>query len=509
MNLAPIILFAYNRPLHTKKVLDALALNPEAKDSELYIFCDGPKSEFDNRNQSKIDHVINIAKNENRFRNVNVKIQKENKGLANSIIDGVTETVNKYGKVIVLEDDLVTSVGFLKYMNDALKRYQDNQKVMHVSGYMYPHKEQLPETFFYNVPLCWGWATWSRAWEYFKNEPINLWREIDAQGKFSDFDKFGGEYLSSQLAHNISGKLNTWFIKWHASVFLKDGYTLYPKKSLVDNIGFDDSGVHNRFNNEFKNKDLINNIKVDSIEVAENENAKMIIKSFYNDLIQKHNKISFKKFIKIKIKNLIISVFPKLKIVFEENNKIKLKRTYLGQNCKIYHKARMNNVIIGNYTYISENSIINNTIIGKFCSIGPNLISGWGLHPTNGISTHPMFYSIAKQNGITLSSESKTKEYLPISIGNDVFIGMNVTILDGITIGDGAIIGAGAVVSKDIPAYAIAVGNPIKIVKYRFEKEIIAQLMKIKWWNFKDEKLALIEKYFFLVDKFLISLEEK
>jgi acetyltransferase-like isoleucine patch superfamily enzyme len=503
MKLAPIVLFAYNRPDHTKKTLDALATNPEARESHLYIYCDGPKSESDNGNQSKMDQVISIAKKENRFRNVNVTIQKKNKGLANSIIDGVTETVNKYGKVIVLEDDLVTSVGFLKYMNDALQRYQDNPKVMHVSGYMYPHKEQLPETFFFKVPLCWGWATWSRAWECFNNDSIKLWCEIGAQGQFSNFDKFGGDYLSSQLAYNISGKLNTWFIKWHASVFLKDGYTLYPKKSLVDNIGFDDSGVHNRFNDEFKNKDLINNINVDDIEVVENENAKMIIKSFYNVLTQKPNKNSFQEFIKIKTKNLIFSVFPKLKTVLENSNKISLNRTYLGQNCKIYLKARMNNVIIGNYTYISENSIINNTIIGKFCSIGPNLISGWGTHPTNGISTHPMFYSIAEQNGMTLSSENKTKEYLPIRIGNDVFIGMNVTILDGIMIGDGAIIGAGAVVSKDIPAYAIAVGNPVKIVKYRFEDEIIENLIKIEWWNFNKEDLVLIEKYFFDISDFI------
>lgn len=506
MKLAPIVLFAYNRPVHTQKTLDALAGNPEAASSELYIFCDGPKSDLDSESLGKIDQMVKIAKNENRFKKVNVIIQKKNKGLASSIVDGVTKVVNEFGKVIVLEDDIVTSKGFLKYMNDALLCYQDNPEVMHVSGYMYPHKEQLPETFFFNVTLCWGWATWSRAWKSFSSNSIQLWQEITNTGQLFNFDKFGGDYLSSQLAHNISGRLNTWFIKWNASVHLNKGFTLFPNQSLVDNIGFDNSGIHNGINNQFINESLAESIDVKKIELVENENAQRIIKDFYAKLNQKPNKTSLKGIVKNSFKKIAFSVFPDLKGVLE-NNKISLKRTYLGNQCKIYLKGRLNNTIVGNYTYISENSIINNTIIGKFCSIGPNLISGWGKHPTNGISTHPMFYSTGKQNGITLSEENKIEEFSQIIIGNDVFIGMNVSILDGVTIGDGAIIGAGAVVAKDIPPYAIAVGNPIQIVKYRFKPEIIDKLEKVKWWNFKYSDLNLVEKYFFDMEEFLKTIE--
>ncbi len=170
-----------------------------------------------------------------------------------------------------------------------------------------------------------------------------------------------------------------------------------------------------------------------------------------------------------------------------------------------YH---ISNSVIDNYTYIAINSTINNTTIGKFCSIGPNLICGWGIHPTNGISTAPMFYSTMKQNGMTLSEEDKIQELKPISIGNDVFIGANVTILDGVTIGDGAVIGAGAVVSKDIPPYAIAVGCPIRIVRYRFEPEQIDKLLKIKWWEFEEDKLKEVEKMFFEVNKFITKYEK-
>jgi acetyltransferase-like isoleucine patch superfamily enzyme len=158
---------------------------------------------------------------------------------------------------------------------------------------------------------------------------------------------------------------------------------------------------------------------------------------------------------------------------------------------------------IGEGTYIAFNSVISITKIGKFCSIGPNFFCGWGIHPTNGLSTSPMFYSTLKQNGRTLSPNDKIEERKLIRIGNDVFIGANVTILDGVNIGDGAIIGAGAVVSKDIPPYAIAVGCPINIIRYRFPQVDIDKLLKIKWWNFEENKLKEVERYFFDIDTFL------
>lgn len=179
------------------------------------------------------------------------------------------------------------------------------------------------------------------------------------------------------------------------------------------------------------------------------------------------------------------------------------KNNQLGRYVKIYSPSHISESNIGNYSYIATNSYISKTNIGKFCSIGPNLVCGWGIHPTDGISTSPMFYSTRKQNGISLSDTDKIEERKPINIGNDVFIGANVTVLDGVTIGDGAVIGAGAVVSKDIPPYAIAVGCPIKIIRYRFDEEKKNALRKIKWWNFNEEKLKQVEELFFDVDQFI------
>ena len=186
-----------------------------------------------------------------------------------------------------------------------------------------------------------------------------------------------------------------------------------------------------------------------------------------------------------------------------EHIMLELKDTKKGKNVKIYRPSHIKNSEIGDYTYISTNANISMTSIGKYCSIGPNLFCGWGIHPTNGISTSPMFYSTIQQNGFALTEKDKIDERKVITIGNDVFIGANVTILDGITIGDGAIIGAGAVVSKNIPDYAIAVGCPIKIIKYRFDDEIIASLKRIQWWNFEEDKLQDIEKMFWDIDEFI------
>ncbi|WP_075590615.1 CatB-related O-acetyltransferase [Labilibacter marinus] len=181
-----------------------------------------------------------------------------------------------------------------------------------------------------------------------------------------------------------------------------------------------------------------------------------------------------------------------------------LNNTRVNNTANILSPSYMNEVSIGNYTYLAHNSFIQFTSIGNFCSIGPNFRSGLGIHPTNGLSTHPMFYSTYSPNKIALSKENKIEEFKPIEIGSDVFIGANVTVLDGVKIGNGAIIGAGAVVSKDIPPYAIAVGCPIQIIKYRYSAEQISQLNKIKWWEWEaKENLQEIEKFFYNVEDFI------
>ena len=167
MSLAPIVLFAYNRLEHLKKTINALQKNILALDSELYIFSDGAKNE---ETLQQINKVREYIKTITGFKSITIIERKENLGLANSIISGVTEIVNKYGKIIVLEDDMVTSRHFLKYMNDALDYYENENRVIGIHGYIYPVKKELPNTFFIKGADCWGWATWKRGWDLFEHD---------------------------------------------------------------------------------------------------------------------------------------------------------------------------------------------------------------------------------------------------------------------------------------------------------------------------------------------------
>lgn len=212
--------------------------------------------------------------------------------------------------------------------------------------------------------------------------------------------------------------------------------------------------------------------------------------------------------------NFAYNIYQLLKASFKSK---KIHWYYLTSNignCHIDKKAKLHgwhslsNVTVGKGTYIALNANISNTSIGKFCSIGPNLVCGMGFHPIDGISTSPAFYSTKKQAGFTFSTYDKCEEEKFVTIGNDVFIGMNVTILGGVNIGDGAVIGAGAVVSKNIPPYAVAVGCPIQIIKYRFSKEIIDSLVASKWWDQNEAVLKEVEKNFFEVEKFLVFIKK-
>jgi virginiamycin A acetyltransferase len=208
------------------------------------------------------------------------------------------------------------------------------------------------------------------------------------------------------------------------------------------------------------------------------------------------------------ITKFLIHIFPELSKLKNPAYNFESIMSYsgnmvMGENVRLGMNYTIIDSQIGDGTYFCQNTIVSNAKIGKYCSIGPNFLCGWGIHPINGLSTSPMFYSTRKQNGTTLSEFDKVEERKEIIIGNDVFIGANVTVLDGITIGDGAVIGAGAVVSKDIPPYAVAVGCPVRILKYRFEQSQIDALLKIRWWEFTDEKLQDVEKHFFEINTFI------
>src|SRR3569833_3150935 len=244
-NLAPIALFVYNRPEHTRRTISYLQKNLLAEESRLFIFYDAPKTAAD---KEKVDEVKQLIKEVTGFKSVKVTNRKENLGLANSIISGVTQLVNEYGKIIVFEDDLLSSPYTLQYFNEGLTHYANEEKVMHVGGYMYELADKkLPETFFWRAATSWGWATWSRAWVNFEDNVDVLLSQFDRQ-KSDQFSINGTMNFWKQLTGFKAGKNNSWAIRWYASIFLKGGLTLNPSTSLIQNIGNDGSGTHS--NNE-------------------------------------------------------------------------------------------------------------------------------------------------------------------------------------------------------------------------------------------------------------------
>ena len=284
MSLAPIILFVYNRPVHTRKVLEALSKNQLANLSDLTIFSDGAKENATEEEIARVAEVRKICREKEWSKNVSVIESEKNKGLANSITEGVTRSVNESGRVIVLEDDLVTSEYFLSFMNDALTSYENNSTVACISGYVYPVKGKLPETFFLKGAECWGWATWKRAWDLFEKDGKKLLQQIENRKLENEFD-FNGSYAYKQMLEaQIRGENDSWAIRWYASSFLNNRYCLYPGKSFVNNIGIDGSGIHSGistgWNSELAKQKIVT---FDSV-VKENNEAKKKIIDYFNSL---------------------------------------------------------------------------------------------------------------------------------------------------------------------------------------------------------------------------------
>jgi len=241
IDLSPIVLFVYNRPWHTKQTIEALKYNKFATKSELFIYSDNAKSNIEDEG---VNAVRNYIRKINGFKRISIIERQTNWGLAKNIIDGVTNVVNRYGKVIVFEDDLITSPYFLIFMNDALNFYKKKKKVWHISGWTPPIDDKgLPDTFLWRVMNCYGWGTWADRWQYFEKDLNKIIRNFSKK-EIHRFNLDGEKNFWKQVKSNINGKISTWAIFWYASIFKNKGLCLNPSRSYVRNIGFDGSGVH-------------------------------------------------------------------------------------------------------------------------------------------------------------------------------------------------------------------------------------------------------------------------
>lgn len=266
--LAPIVLFTYNRLNHTMQTLQALSNNALSKQSKLIIYSDGAKENATKEDIKKIDGVreyLNLLVRQNkilsRFRDIEIVCRERNFGLADSIIDGVTSAMKQYKRAIILEDDIIVSPIFLQFMNETLNFYENKNKVWSISAWSPPiDNSGLSSCYFFRVPHCWGWASWADRWEYYKR---------DVEWALQSFTNEDIKYINledaanywEQLLLNKSGKIKTWAIFHYLISYKHKALSLLPSHSLVKQIGFDSSGTHcgwedNVFNSKTINTEL-------------------------------------------------------------------------------------------------------------------------------------------------------------------------------------------------------------------------------------------------------------
>jgi hypothetical protein len=241
--LAPIVLFVYNRPWHTKKTIEALKNNELAEESDLFIFADNT---VDDKNKESVDSVRKYVKTIDGFKTVNIVERETNFGLAQNVISGVTEVINRYNKVIVLEDDIVCSRIYLSYMNKLLSYYKYNEKIYSVTGYTFPI--EIPVKYKYDVYFSsrassWGWGTWKDRWEIVDWDVEDYDSFLINPEHIKSFNA-GGDDLTKMLKQQMNGKIDSWSIIWSYSHFKNNSYCVYPTKSRLRNIGADRSGIH-------------------------------------------------------------------------------------------------------------------------------------------------------------------------------------------------------------------------------------------------------------------------
>lgn len=243
--LAPIALFVYNRPEHTRRTVEALRANELAQQSDLFVFADGAKNE---PAVAAVQSVREYVRGMEGFRSVTIIERERNFGLSNSIINGVTQLCDQYGRVIVVEDDVVTAPDFLTFMNHALERYKEEPRIFSVSGFNLPIA--TPPSYSYDAFcsyrfMCWGWGTWKDRWQNADWSMKDFPDFIADREKQKRFNR-GGDDLSWLLARHMEGKIDSWDTVWAYTHSRHDAFALLSVVSRAYNIGFDGTGVHCR-----------------------------------------------------------------------------------------------------------------------------------------------------------------------------------------------------------------------------------------------------------------------
>ena len=271
MTYAPIALFTYNRADHTRQAVESLLRNAEAKDTDLFIFSDGPKNE---KAAKEVKTNREFIRTITGFKSITIIEREKNWGLSKNLIEGITKINNEFGRVIVVEDDLVVSPFFLRYMNDGLEKYEHDERVASISAFLNPIDGDIPNTFFLRYFACWGWATWKRAWDLLNTDSRDLLKKI--RWKKNDFNIGGTGPFYGILYCDKVGLNDSWAVRFYASCFLAGKLHLFPNQTMAIQTGMDGSGTHSRSGERNPYQYMkISNTPVYLVDIRVEENKKM------------------------------------------------------------------------------------------------------------------------------------------------------------------------------------------------------------------------------------------
>ena len=287
MTYAPIALFTYNRADHTRQAVESLLRNAEAKDTDLFIFSDGPKNE---KAAKEVKANREFVRTITGFKSITIIEREKNWGLSKNLIEGITKINNKFGRVIVVEDDLVVSPFFLRYMNDGLEKYEHDERVASISAFLNPIDGDIPNTFFLRYFACWGWATWKRAWDLLNTDSRDLLKKL--RWKKNDFN-IGGTGPFYGILYCDKVELNdSWAVRFYASCFLAGKLHLFPNQTMAIQTGMDGSGTHSKAGerNPYQNMTISNTpVNLGDIRVEENKMMYEAFSLFYGDGVNRYS----------------------------------------------------------------------------------------------------------------------------------------------------------------------------------------------------------------------------
>ena len=287
MTYAPIALFTYNRADHTRQAVESLLRNAEAKDTDLFIFSDGPKNE---KAAEGVKANREFVRTITGFKSITIIEREKNWGLSKNLIEGITKINNEFGRVIVVEDDLVVSPFFLRYMNDGLEKYEHDERVASISAFLNPIDGDIPNTFFLRYFACWGWATWKRAWDLLNTDSRDLLKKL--RWKKNDFN-IGGTGPFYGILYCDKVELNdSWAVRFYASCFLAGKLHLFPNQTMAIQTGMDGSGTHSKAGerNPYQNMTISNTpVNLGDIRVEENKMMYEAFSLFYGDGVNRYS----------------------------------------------------------------------------------------------------------------------------------------------------------------------------------------------------------------------------